>query len=221
MKEVGAVIFDWNGTLTSMDAERELSYKAVVEIFNHYNVPAPSAEAYFSNVTSDYMNAFYWPHGIPQTATRGDLNKIRTAYILSKWDPASILKPNAKDMVRVLYDRPNTVLGIVSGEHAPLLEKGLNDSDLWQYFQYIKSDAVSKVKWLADALEKIGVTARQAIYLDDSIEGIKSARSLDMWAVGISDGFANENDLIAAGADVVMPLSSVWTLVRNVKNLHF
>jgi beta-phosphoglucomutase-like phosphatase (HAD superfamily) len=131
------------------------------------------------------MEDLYWPMGIPRTATRADLNAIRTRYILERWD-IQALKPEAVQTVQYFRRELGMKCAVVSGEFCPLLIKGVFEAGLIPHFDYIRADASPKDVELLNACKTLGVAPERAFYVDDSFEGVGSG------------GYATEDRILAA-----------------------
>jgi beta-phosphoglucomutase-like phosphatase (HAD superfamily) len=177
------VLFDWDGTLVDT---RECAYGGVCAIFDHYGIPVPSIECYLGEVGSDYM-AFYHKYGIPSTVTHEDLNKIWNAFLVNRGTVPKLRK-GALQVLRACKAR-FVRTGIVSSNTDVVVQEGIKLLSLSSLIDCVQADALNKVQKLQQAMDFLRVSHRDALYVDDTYEGVHAARLLGMKAMGITGGF--------------------------------
>ncbi|WP_210497030.1 HAD family hydrolase [Microvirga antarctica] len=67
------------------------------------------------------------------------------------------------------------------------------------------------------ALDRLGLTAAEAVAFEDSPSGMKAAKSAGLFSFGVLTGLT-EQDMLAAGADVTIPNfqdAALWGLLRT------
>ncbi|OGN01852.1 MAG: hypothetical protein A3B91_04045 [Candidatus Yanofskybacteria bacterium RIFCSPHIGHO2_02_FULL_41_29] len=224
---IKAVIFDWNGTL--FDDLEKLAYGSVKEIFRCYNIPPPTLEQYRQEITSSFM-AFYYKYGFAENFSgqeaKGDadaLNQIRKKYYTEHKSDGQI-RPDARDTILRLKEM-NIKIGIVSAEiRASLFEK-LNSSELRDQFdpKLIIAEAWSgKDLALLDICDKLAIQPGNAIYVDDTIDGINSAKKAGLIPVGFGNktGYNSERRLRQITSLVVNELSELIPLISRTTNFE-
>ncbi|PIR41765.1 MAG: hypothetical protein COV30_01865 [Candidatus Yanofskybacteria bacterium CG10_big_fil_rev_8_21_14_0_10_37_15] len=174
-------VSDFNGTLFD---DLLVSFNSVREIFRIYDRPCPSMQEYREEATADYMK-FYVNHGIPENTTREDLNKIRKDYYRIHSKNAR-MRPDIKNFIFWLnssYWRNNKIhTAIVSAESSVILFKELHRHDgMQKMFDFIKPEASGlkgKEKALLQVTEIFEVEPDEVVYLDDTVEGLTSAKNV-------------------------------------------
>lgn len=189
-------MFDWDGTLFN---SLVVAYASVVEIFKTFGLAAPSIDVYRDEITADFMQ-FYWGHGIPAKVTGGELNQIRKRYLEAHWGDAKL---NPGVMVTLNAFRANgATVAIVSAEMQEVLDKRLNDLKLRPWIDIVRGSAWPKDEALLQTLDRAGVKAEDAFYMDDTYDGLTSAKNLGITAVGyIGESRYNSITRIKMAAD--------------------
>ncbi len=188
-------IFDWNGTLLD---DLPIAYGSVLEIFGRYGIPPPSIDTYRAEITTRFMD-FYRAHGIPKTATPYDLNAIRKEYFAIHGYQAD-LHVNAKETL-MLCKVLGMQVAIVSAEIADVLEQRVRDFELTPFIDHIAGSAYDKEQALIAALDRFGVPAEEAFYLDDTFDGLMAARNVGIITFGFCGGYGTRDRIRAAKPD--------------------
>lgn len=192
------VFFDWNGTLLD---DLHVTYIAVQKIFQQYNLSTPPLDEYRDEIDSDFMK-FYRGKGIPAHVTAAELNAIWRETILAHWERPA-LHPNAAATIRACRIR-NIRTGILSGEIPDLLERRLSQFDIATLFDHVRGGAWPKEAAFHEAFAALGIEPREAAYVDDTKEGLATAKRLGMTAIGFTRGYASPRQIMAADPDFVV-----------------
>lgn len=190
-----AVIFDFNGTLFN---DLHVAYGSVQEIFKTYGIPCPTLQQYREEISADYME-FYYNHGFPRTTTSDELNAIRNVFYRTNGRNARI----RIDVWKTIYylSDLNIRVAIVSAETLTNLYRQLiRSGNLQRSFDFIKAEAwgdKGKEKALLQVAEVFGIEPCDMIYVDDSVDGLTSAKNLGVIPVAFtnSTGYHSEQRL--------------------------
>ena len=166
---VKLVCMDWNGTLL---ADWDIAYLAMREQFGAYGLPSPTEEEYREGISADYIE-FYMSHGFPRPATKkgiaalkADLNRIRSAFLRKHWWEVK-LNPGVENFLRFLSDK-RILAAVVSAEEPNVLQERLVQFQIRSY---------------------LGLHTGECIYIDDTRDGLVSAKNCGMRAVGMLGGY--------------------------------
>ena len=200
-------IFDWNGTLVP---DWPVSYGAIKTIFAFFGLSAPSEKVTRQEIGADYME-FYFRHGIPkpetedgQSAMKAKLNRIRNTYLSENWESVR-LADGAEDILRILSDR-KALTAIVSAENPEILKARLVQFQIRSYLDHVASVAGKDGKFnaLRSTALSFGPKPENCVYVDDTNDGILSAKRAGTRTVGILGGYNNDDFVLAARADITL-----------------
>ena len=201
-------LFDWNGTLID---DVRIVYKSVEEIFKTYGLKPPSVETYRNEIVANFMQ-FYSKYGIPEYATKEDLNKIRKRVLMEYWDSAK-LHDNAVATIKELK-RQGLKIRIVSGEVPEILEKRLKTFGIKYLFDVVKGGAWGhKEKALSETLKEFNLNPEQAFYVDDTFDGIGAAKNTGLATFGWTKGYHSLKLIKNAKPDFII---SSMNELRNI-----
>lgn len=192
---IKAVVFDFNGTLFD---DLRVAYGSVQEIFRTYGVPCPTIDQYRQEISADYMK-FYYDYGIPVTKIDDDVNAIRNRYYQNNGGSAQVRQDVKKTLVGL--SSLDIRLAIVSAESSVNLYRQLiRAGDIQRFFDFIKPDAwgaKGKEQALLQAAEIFGINPHEMIYVDDSVDGLNSAKNLGVIPVAFANptGYHSEQRL--------------------------
>lgn len=204
-KDVRLICLDWNGTLLD---DRDLVYGAVEKIFSTYGLPAPTRETYMREIGANYME-FYIRHGIPSPKSpnemielKAKLNQIRSAFLLDNWRVPK-LATGAKDLLRFSKEM-GIKAAIVSGEQPDILLARLAQFKIGHYFSKVIAGASNKdgkETVLRGLPQKFRLAPENCVYVDDSYDGIRSAKLAGMRAIAFLGGYGNRESIGPAEPD--------------------
>ena len=179
LEGVTTVIFDLNGTLLD-DWPR--TFGGVCAIFQHFGVTPPTEEEWKGSISSRYMDLYY-KFGIPQTVTADEVNAVRNRYTIEHWDEGRPA-PGARDVA--IYCKKSYQIAIITAETGILAHKFLDEFGLGQYFRpWVICDASPKRPVLEQFVRSCCRDPKEAVFVDDSHEGIKIASQVGMRTIGI------------------------------------
>ncbi|MFI8942785.1 HAD family hydrolase [Streptomyces syringium] len=162
-------------------------------------------------------------HGI--TTTRKDFERFAEALAEAHVQRAAELRerghalPGAAAALDALASVDGVVQTVVSGNVRAVSEIklqtfGLDGHIRWDLGAY-GEDADERPELVRIALERAGLTAAEAVLLDDTPAGVEAALANRVRVIGVATGRSSEAELRAAGASVVLPdLTDTGLLVR-------
>src|SRR3989344_3132600 len=188
IRQPRVVVFDFNGTLFD---DLHVAYGSMQEIFKTYAMPCPTLEQYREEISADYME-FYFNHGIPKTTTPDKLNAIRNRFYKTSGENARI----RLDVKKTLYflSALKIRVAIVSAESSTNLYRQLMlCGNLQRSFDFIKAEAWGengKEKAFAQVVEIFDNEPDEMIYVDDSVDGLTSAKKVGLVPVAFTNSTA-------------------------------
>ena len=192
-------IFDMNGTLLN---DLPVVYESVCEIFRQYGVTTPpTIDQYRNEITSNFIE-FYRKYGVSQSAAPADLNKIRKAY-LDEHSHRYALHPEAYRALNECQDI-GLRLAVVSAAAPGEFEERIKQFDLAGYFETVYGNAQNKKEAFRVVLEKLGVKAEEAFYVDDTYDGIQSAKAMGLATFGTVNGYCTRERIKEAKPDYII-----------------
>ena len=213
------VIFDFNGTLFD---DIHVAYGSVQEIFRTYNIPCPTLEQYRGETSANYME-FYYNHGFPRTTTGDELNVIRNGFYKTTGRGAQIRHDVWKTLSGL--SALGIFTAIVSAETEINLYRYLIQSDnLQKSFDFIKAEAwgvQGKEKALLRVAEIFGKEPRQIVYVDDSVDGLTSAKNVGVIPVAFtnSTGYNSEHRLMQVTEFSIQEIGELNNLINIGRSL--
>lgn len=206
--DIRMVAFDWNGTLVP---DWPVSYGAIKTIFTFFGLKAPTEEATRREIGANYME-FYFRHGIPrpetekgQLAIKAKLNQIRNSYLSENWESVKLAE-GAENILRILSDK-KVFSTIVSAENPEILQRRLVQFQIRSYFDHVISGASAKDgKFIAlrGLSSRFRVRPENCVYVDDTYDGISSAKLAGMRTIGILGGYNTDELVRRAYADATL-----------------
>ncbi|MEK9180126.1 MAG: HAD family hydrolase [Patescibacteria group bacterium] len=186
-------IFDWNGTLLN---DLPAAYGAVVHIFQTVspNLEPPTLEEYCNEITSKFMD-FYYAHGIPTSVSGDDLNNIRKPYYEEHSRTAKLNDGAREFLARCQELGLKNAMVSASPED---VEKTLAEFGVANLFDKIRLKAWPKDAALRETVEYFGIRPEEAFYVDDTFDGITSAKNLGLWTIGFTGGYNTRERILAA-----------------------
>ncbi len=135
------------------------------------------------------------------------INRYRAAYI-EQGGHTSKLFPGTKEMLTTLRSR-GCATGIVTAKNAKGTNRAIEMSDMADLFDcVVTADDVTEHKPhpapVYKAMEVLGVTADQSLYVGDSIFDVHMAQHAGMAMVGVSWGARSREELMVNGSNKVV-----------------
>lgn len=211
------VVLDFNGT--SFD-DLHVAFGSVQEIFRTYNIPCPTLEQYREEITANYME-FYYSHGFLRTTTGDELNKIRNRFYKINDGSAKIRSDTRKTLAHLAFYHIR--MAIVSAESLTNLYRQLiRHGDLQKNFDFIRAEAWGengKEKALLQVAEVFDEDPSNMIYVDDSVDGLTSARNVGVIPVAFTNptGYNSEHRLMQVTEFSVKEMWDLRNLIKTTK----
>ena len=221
---VKAVVFDLDGTIVNFNLDYKSARAEVIEFLNNHGFPQSifsisesvfemlkKAEIYMQNhhISKDYSQL------------KKDVLAIMEKYEMQGAKTTQVL-PGALEALQALK-KMKIKLGLFTVNNKKSTEHVLSTLRLKPYFQsVITRDSVPMVKpnpvHLETVLKSLKVKPEETIVVGDSALDMKSAKELNVFAVGASTGFATPEELTRTGANCL--ISSPIDLIPLVEKLN-
>ncbi len=186
-------IFDWDGTLADTG---EAAYLSVCAQFRTYGCEPPSKKVYLESINLKHK-AFYHEHGIPETATREELNKLFMDGIEANIHLIK-LRSHAREFLLECQKHaiPTVIVSGVSPER--YVQKGIEVLGLTGLITHVRACATTKIPELLEVCKRFGVEPQQSFYVDDSFQGVSAANIVGAFSIAIEGGFFEARELMRA-----------------------
>lgn len=202
------IIFDCDGTLVD---SQHIIFAAMDEALRRAGGPERTRREILSVVGLSLEEAVQ--RLVPEVST-ARVSAIAEAYRQvfreQRADPAhrEPLYPGAREAIEALSSRPEIVLGIATGKSRRGLDGVLARLELDKHFVTLQTadDHPSKPhpSMIAAALAETGAEAHEAVMIGDTSFDMEMARAAGVGAIGVGWGYHPREELIGAGADVVL-----------------
>ena len=209
-------LYDWNGTTLN---DLDLGYKCMVETFQMLGgiERPPTFAEYRQGLDNSRFADFYYRHGLPRTVSPEEINEFLYAFY-RKMLKCNALRLHDGAQSLLLYCRSQGIPNVMVSASKDNVPRYLSFLGIRDYFHALKlngSNGWHKGIGLKEALEEFGVAPEEAFYLDDTFDGIQSAKQLGIVSVGFTKGFNSEERIRAAGPDhIVHSLFEVIDLLQ-------
>jgi len=208
--KITTVLFDLDGTLVD---SIELIVSAAMNAFASRAGPSPS-EAQIRNTIGRPLPTTFGPWLVDDNDLPFLIAKYRE-YQLEHHDRMTCAYDGIATAVSELHSS-GCRMGIVTSKVGFMAQRALDHCDLAHYMQcLVASDSTAKHKPEPDpvllALEKLGSTADETIYVGDSPYDMQAARAAGVHALGVTWGAFTADTLREAGADSVIEQPSALT----------
>lgn len=208
------IIFDWDGTLMDSIGRIVSSMRACA---TKLDLPVPSEQAVRDIIGLSLLPAIERLFGrldAPQLAAF--MQVYRQQYIYDDATPTALF-PGATSVLQQLQQRGHQ-LAVATGKARHGLERVWQETASQQYFSFSRCADETAGKphpqMLYELLAESGVARQQAVLVGDSIHDMQMAQRADMRAIGVSFGAHDRQQLLAAGAAIVIDdLSELLALV--------
>jgi phosphoglycolate phosphatase len=208
MTELRLILFDVDGTLVDSQAHIQAATRAA---FEGVGMALPSDETVRRGVGLSVEQAFerLAPHA--DEPLRADMvARYRAAFfnIASQGTTLSPLFAGVADMIHELRATEGTVLGVATGKSRRGLERTLQENGLDGIFQTLQvadgHPSKPHPSMILTAMAETGMTAAQTVMIGDTSYDMLMARAAGVASVGVTWGYHRVDDLVAAGADVLI-----------------
>lgn len=204
-------MFDLNGTVLD---DLLVAYKAVVAIFQNYNLPVPTLEEYRSDLDSEDVMNFYRKHRIPQSATLDELNLIYQPVIAVHTHEAN-LAPH----IEIVLDQCKRLAiktMIVSATKQETLEQQVAKFGILDKFNRLCGGAWKKGPIFRALIEEFKINPREAFYIDDTFDCLQTAKKVGIYTIGYTRGYNSFEKIKAADPDeIVDSFFDVMEIIEN------
>jgi pyrophosphatase PpaX len=197
------VLFDLDGTLVD---SIELIVAAAMNAFASRPGPSPS-EQQIRNTIGRPLPTTFGPWLVDDNDLPYLISRYRE-YQLEHHDRLTNAYHGIVDAVAAL-DAAGCRMGVVTSKVGFMAERALVHTGLATYMQcLIASDSTTRHKPLPDpvllALEKLGATPDESMFVGDSPYDIEAGRAAGVHAVGVAWGAFTPESLREAGAEVIL-----------------
>lgn len=202
------VLFDLDGTLTD---SREGICKSVQHAFIKLGRPAPTLKELECFIGPPLKTSFREFYGIVgEEADRGVAFYRERYSVVGKYEnmPYEGIAP----MLKALKDAGYT-LAVASSKPEVYVEDILKHFDLYDYFHYVAGSDMEgkrgeKEDVIEEAFRRMGLDEenrkKQAVMVGDRHFDINGAKFFGIDSIGVTYGFAKDNELVEAGATYVV-----------------
>lgn len=197
--DVRLYVFDHNGT--ALD-DLHLAYGSVEHIFSLLGLRCPTHDQFRNEIGANFMEDFYWRHGVPKSVSADDLNVVRRLYYQVRKGRARY-RPDFAPLVQDLKRRKIHV-AMCSAEVPEVLHAFLQEAG---YLNLIGKDMVrggaspSKAPFLKALAEELNIPPHRAVYVDDTDDGIRAGKEAGLMTIGFTHptGYNSSQRIHAAG----------------------
>lgn len=200
------VIFDLDGTLIDSVA---LIVDTITNAFRAVNEPIPDERMIrsISGITARDAMAILAPHATPER-----VEEITASYRRHYLSGAGLAREPMFDGALVALDRltadPETILAVATGKGHQGAVTVLDLHGIAGRFNSIETPTHNRGKpdpqMIDTAMQKAGVDKAQTVMVGDTVHDMRMAKAAGVGAIGVAWGYHERDDLIEAGADVVI-----------------
>lgn len=188
MKHIKAIVFDFDGLI--LDTETT-DYKAWQAIYRAHGVELPLSMwlPIIGDATQDFSIDQHLAELTSKPIDRADLRKRQRALHVEMLENAAPM-PGVEEYIQTAK-RLGIRIGVASGSRRSWVLDRLDQLGLSDHFETIvcRDDVEGRAKpdpaaYLA-AVSNLGVTADQAFALEDSLPGVKAAKSAGLYCIAV------------------------------------
>lgn len=202
-----AVIFDVDGTLVDTHA---IITSAMEAAFAAAGQPVPHVDQRKSVIGLSLDEAMRRLSGAEEPIVAELVQGYKTAYLATVTSGAMSepLFEGARAALDRLRDHSETLLGLATGKAMRGVERMMNAHGLHDHFVTRQTPDNNPSKphpgMLLRAMDECGVDKREMVMVGDTTFDIEMARAAGVPSIGVSWGYHPQEDLVAAGADVII-----------------
>ena len=209
---IRAGILDWNGACLN---DLPVVYKSVKQIFEEFGLKPPTLQEYRTGITYNFSD-FYYSHGVPKSASREDLNKIRQRVLEDYWRRVELQK-GARRLVNLCI-RHEIKLALISGEGPIILaRRQIQFEKFFAKFDHVEGGAVSKQRPISRFLRRHGIKPDEAFIVDDGPGNIITAKKLGLITFGLTSGYSPTSVMQAARPTFVV--KTFYEIIEELEKL--
>ena len=218
-----AVIFDMDGVI--FDSER-LVLEGWQEIAAKYGIKGmeevlPRCLGVNAQATREIFREYYG-----QDFPYDEYKKEASALFHSRYGNGKLpLKPGVKELLSYLKEN-GYLVGLASSTRQAIVEQEIRDAGLMPYFDnLVCGDMLKRSKPEPDiylkACENLDVEARMAIAVEDSYNGIRSAKRAGMVPVMVPDMVQPDEEMRSLAHKICKDLFEVKNWISETENFDF
>ncbi len=202
------VLFDLDGTLTD---SREGICKSVQHAFIKLGRPAPTLKELECFIGPPLKTSFREFYGIVGEEADKGVAYYRERYsVVGKYE--NMPYEGIATMLKVLKDA-GYILAVASSKPEVYVEDILKHFELYDYFHYVAGSDMEgkrgeKEDVIEEAFRRMGLDEKarkaQAVMVGDRHFDINGAKFFGIDSIGVTYGFAKDNELVEAGATYVV-----------------
>ena len=204
LKDVEAILFDFEGTLVDLQWNLQGAVKETLEMLKTLRFPIQRLQG--MKYSTLMLEAVRMAQEIGQSAGRVR-EKIGAIYdrfdedALKRWT----LREGSEDFLSALKTK-GIKIGLVSNVGRKALDKAILKLDLHPFFNVVVSrNDVQSMKpsgeGLRLALSRLRVTSDEALYVGDSLDDVLAAKAAGVKVIIIMGKESSETELLSAGPD--------------------
>ena len=204
LKDVEAILFDFEGTLVDLQWNLQGAVKETLEMLKTLRFPIQRLQG--MKYSTLMLEAVRMAQEIGQSAGRVR-EKIGAIYdrfdedALKRWT----LREGSEDFLSALKTK-GIKIGLVSNVGRKALDKAILKLDLHPFFNVVVSrNDVQSMKpsgeGLRLALSRLRVTSDKALYVGDSLDDVLAAKAAGVKVIIIMGKESSETELLSAGPD--------------------
>ncbi len=207
------ILFDLDGTLTD---PKEGITKCVQYALAAEGIDEPDLDKLIPFIGPPLLDSFMEFYGFDVEQGKRAVEKYRERFCVTGIFENEIF-PGIADMLSELK-AAGCKLSIASSKPTELVERILVHFDIKQYFDYVVGSEMDgrrtkKEEVVEEAIRLLQPVKEQTAMVGDRKFDIEGARAFGLTGVGVSFGYAEENELEEAGADYIVDT------VDELKNL--
>jgi len=218
LKNIEAIIFDMDGVLVDSEPLHEKTAKMTLR---EYNIEIPASEwEHFSGTTDWDMFTYIVKNFTDGNVSVEELVAHRNKTYLEVAPKKIEMVKGAYDFIRQIRQK-GLKIALTTSSTKDIQQMVFNKFHLHRYFDaIITGDEIKHGKPHPEpyqkTVKKLGIAPKNCLVIEDSTNGIKSAKAAGSIAVGITTSFPKKT-LQNAGADYVVDtfqeLSDIWNNV--------
>jgi phosphoglycolate phosphatase len=217
MKTIHQIIFDFDYTLADSSEGVIASVNYALKESGHDAADPEAVRQMIGHSLEDTFGCFIDPAqtDIIQRCKRMFMEYADTGVMLQK----TILLEGTEPTIKALYENLFT-LGIVSTKRRSTIEETLIQFELDDYFDVIigYEDVINlkpNPEGLLKAIELTAGMKEDTVYVGDSLVDVETAKRAGVFMIGVTTGKTGKQELISAGADLVVPdISALLTILK-------
>jgi HAD superfamily hydrolase (TIGR01509 family) len=206
-KNIKAILFDNDGVLVSTESVFwEANNYTLSEIFSHKNLEQTHDDfAYYCLGASGGSRRFLQDHGFSDDEINA-FRQHRNAYYLKTISRKNRRKSGVLQTIKTLHKKFR--LNVVTNSSTEHFNGVHASTELLPFFEVVVTrDDVRLPKPDPEpyllALQKLNLSAEQAIVVEDSTLGIQAGQAAGIFTIGIRDPFNRTADISAADANLL------------------